>query len=88
MWHGSPPRCATRLAATLALTLTPNPDPDPHPSANPNPNRSPNAYPNPNQWYWTIEMPVFMAVHGVITVVATGIFLVYLRTTVNPLIPG
>ena len=56
---------------------------DPHLSANPNPNRSPNAYPNPNQWYWTIEMPVFMAVHGVITVVATGIFLVYLRTTVK-----
>merc|ERR1719353_2739882 len=35
------------------------------------------------QWYWTVDQPIFTAMHGLLTFVSGGIFLVYLRATVK-----
>ena len=33
--------------------------------------------------YWTVDQPIFTAMHGLLTFVTGGIFLVYLRATVT-----
>ena len=36
--------------------------------------------------YWTTDQPIFTAMHGLLTFVSGGVFLVYLRATVKPYI--